>query len=149
MSEIEVPEKFYLPFYKLHISQLSSAYKTNDGDWIVKLETGKEIPCYMVWLQGKVDFVSSDKESVQLSDGKGNKVRLLQLSGTPGGSPWVAPGQYLQVIGQLAGQVEGVGQIRCSKLTDLSSDLHSQQMWDCEVTELQNLLSGKIQFKPM
>jgi len=114
---------------------------------VVQLETGKEIPCYMVWVQGTVDFISSDKDSVQISDGRGSKAKLLQLSGTPGGSKWVIPGQYLQVIGQLTDLVSGVAQVKCTKLTDLSNNKHMQQMWDLEVTELQNLLSGRITFR--
>jgi len=147
MAEVIVPEKFHLPFYKLQLAQLNSATKSVVGDWVVKLETGKEVPCYMVWLQGIVDFIFSDKDSVQLSDGRGSKIKLLNLSGTPGGSKWVSPGQYLQVIGQLTEVVSGVAQIKCTKLTDLSTNKHMQQMWDLEVTELHNLLSDKISFK--
>ena len=110
----------------------------------MRLDTGKEIPCYMVWLQGRVDFISSDRDSVQLSDGRGIKVKLLWLSGTPGGSKWVSPGQYLQVIGQLTDLVSGMAQVNCTQLTDLSYNKHIQQMWDLEVTELQNLLSSRI-----
>ena len=79
-----MPEKFHLPFHKLQLSQINSATKGAAGDWVVRLDTGKEIPCFMVWLQGRVDFISSDRDSVQLSDGRGSKVKLLQLSGTPG-----------------------------------------------------------------
>jgi len=146
-AEVVIPEKFNLPFYKLQIEQLNRATKGVGGDWVVRLETGKEIPCYMVWVQGTVDFISSDRDSVQISDGRGSKVKLLQLSGTPGGSKWVSPGQYLQVIGQLTDLVSGVAQVKCTKLTDLSNNKHMQQMWDLEVTELQNLLSGRISFR--
>jgi len=149
MAEIAVPEKFHLPFYKLQLSQLNTAAKAVNGDWVVRLDTGKEIPCYMVWIQGRVDFISSDRESVQLSDGRGSKVKLLQLSGTPGGSKWVSPGQYIQVIGQVTDLVSGVAQVKCTKLTDLSNNKHVQQMWDLEVAELHNLLSGRIAFKDL
>ena len=83
-AELVIPEKFYLPFYKLQLDQLNRASKGVEGEWVVRLETGKEVPCYMVWVQGTVDFISSDKDSVQISDGRGSKVKLLQLSGTPG-----------------------------------------------------------------
>jgi len=149
MAEIAVPEKFHLPFYKLQLSQLNSAAKAVNGDWIVRLDSGKEIPCFMVWIQGRVDFISSDRESVQLSDGRGSKVKLLQLSGTPGGSKWVSPGQYIQVIGQVTDLVSGVAQVKCTKLTDLSNNKHVQQMWDLEVAELHNLLGGRIAFKEL
>lgn len=149
MAEIAVPEKFHLPFYKLQLSQLNTAAKAVNGDWVVRLDTGKEIPCFMVWIQGRVDFISSDRESVQLSDGRGSKVKLLQLSGTPGGSKWVSPGQYIQVIGQVTDLVSGVAQVKCTKLTDLSNNKHVQQMWDLEVAELHNLLSGRIAFKDL
>ena len=82
----------------------------------MRLDTGKEIPCYMVSLQGRVDFISSDRDSVQLSDGRGSKVKL---------------------------QLSGVAQVKCTKLTD---NKHMQQMWDLEVTEFQNFLSGRIAF---
>jgi len=79
-----------------------------------------KIPCcYMVWLQGRVDFISSERDSVQLSDGRGSKVKL---------------------------QLSGVAQVKCTKLTDLSDNKHMQQMWDLEVTEFQNFLSGRIAF---
>lgn len=149
MAEIAVPEKFHLPFYKLQLSQLNTAAKAVNGDWVVRLDTGKEISCFMVWIQGRVDFISSDRESVQLSDGRGSKVKLLQLSGTPGGSKWVSPGQYIQVIGQVTDLVTGVAQVKCTKLTDLSNNKHVQQMWDLEVAELHNLLSGRIAFRDL
>jgi len=149
MAEIAVPEKFHLPFYKLQLSQLNTAVKAVNGDWKVRLDTGKEIHCFMVWIQGRVDFISSDRESVQLSDGRGSKVKLLQLSGTPGGSKWVSPGQYIQVIGQVTDLVSGVAQVKCTKLTDLSNNKHVQQMWDLEVAELHNLLSGRIAFRDL
>ena len=79
-----MPEKFHLPFFKLQLSQLNSAVNSDSEEWTVKLDSGKEIHCFMVWLQGKVDFISSDRENLQISDGRGSKVRLLQLSGTPG-----------------------------------------------------------------
>ena len=113
----------------------------------MRLDTGKEIPCYMVSLQGRVDFISSDRDSVQLSDGRGSKVKLLRLSGTPGGSKWVSPDQYLKVIGQLPDLVLGEAQVKCTKLNDLSNNKHMQQMWDLEVNELQSLLSSKISFR--
>jgi len=149
MAEIAVPDKFHLPFYKLQLSQLNCAARSGSEEWIVRLDSGKEIPCFMVWLQGKVDFISSDRENIQLSDGRGNKVRLLQLSGTPGGSKWVCPGQYIQVIGQVTDLVSGVAQVKCTKLTDLSNNKHAQQMWDLEVAELHNLLSGRIVFRDL
>ena len=80
-----------------------------------------KIPCcYMVWLQGRVDFISSERDSVQLSDGRGSKVKL---------------------------QLSGVAQVKCTKLTDLSDNKHMQQMWDLEVTEFQNFISGRIAFR--
>ena len=78
-----------------------------------------KIPWYMVWLQGRVDFISSERDSVQLSDGRGRKVKM---------------------------QLSGVAQVKCTKLTDLSDNKHMQQMWDLEVTEFQNFLSGRIAF---
>ena len=66
-----------------------------------------------------MDFISSERDSVQLSDGRGRKVKL---------------------------QLSGVAQVKCTKLTDLSDNKHMQQMWDLEVTEFQNFLSGRIAF---
>ena len=54
-----------------------------------------KIPWYMVWLQGRVDFISSERDSVQLSDGRGSKFKL-----------------------------SGVAQVKCTKLTDLSDNKH-------------------------
>ena len=59
----------------------------------------------------------------------------------------MSPGQYIQVIGQVTGILSGVAQVKCTKLTDLSNNKHVQHMWDLEVAELQNLLSGKIEFR--
>ena len=85
MAEISVPEKFNLPFYKLQISQVNKCkYNNRNEDWIAVLETGKEISCHMVWVQGTVESVSADRESASLSDGKGSSIRLLNLSTTPG-----------------------------------------------------------------
>ena len=78
-----------------------------------------KIPCcYMVWLQGRVDFISSERDSVQLSDGRGRKVKL---------------------------QLSGVAQVKCTKLTDLSNNKHMQQM--SEMTEFQNFISSRIVFR--
>ena len=54
-----------------------------------------KIPCYMLWLQGRVDFISSERDSVQLSDGRGSKFKL-----------------------------SGVAKVKCTKLTDLSDNKH-------------------------
>ena len=51
------------------------------------------------------------------------------------------------MIGQLTDLVSGVAQVKCTKLTDLSNNKHMQQMWDLEVTEFQNFISGRIAFR--
>ena len=120
----------------------------------------------MVWVQGTVESVSADRESASLSDGKGSSIRLLNLSTTPGnisrsylapmifflfigGCQWLRGGLYIQVIGQLMEVKLGQAQIKCTKLTDQTSNKHCQKMWDMEVSELHNLLSGKINFRDL
>ena len=102
MAEISVPEKFNLPFYKLQISQVNKCkYNNRNEDWIAVLETGKEISCHMVWVQGTVESVSADRESASLSDGKGSSIRLLNLSTTPGNisRSYLAPMIFFLFIG--------------------------------------------------
>ena len=142
MSDISVPPKFLKPFYKFRLSQLNAA-ELRGGEWVVPILEGGDnnnVQCHMVWIQGEVSSVSRDSDSLVLSDTSGGSVTIDSVSSTPLATGQRTQGQYLQVIGQLVTR----DRVKCSKITDLTHNKHCQQMWDLEVTELQNLLAGKI-----
>ena len=141
MSDISVPPKFLKPFYKFRLSQLNAA-ELSGGEWSVPICEGGDnnVRCHMVWVQGEVTSVSGDSDSLVLSDTSGGSVTIDSVSSTPLATGQLTQGQYLQVIGQLV----ATNKIKCSKVTDLTHNKHCQQMWDLEVSELQNLLAGKI-----
>ena len=142
MSDISVPPKFLKPFYKFRLSQLNAA-ELRGGEWVVPILEGGDnnnVRCHMVWVQGEVTSVSSDSDSLVLSDTSGCTVTIDSVISTPLATGQLTQGRYLQVIGQLVAR----NKIKCSKITDLTTNKHCQQMWDLEVSELQNLLAGKI-----
>ena len=139
MSDIPVPPKFLKPFYKFRLSQLNKA-EPSGGEWVVPICEGGDnsVQCHMVWVQGEVTSVSGD--SLVLRDNSGGSLTIDSVSSAPLASGQLTQGQYLQVIGQLVSR----SKVKCSKITDLTHNKHCQHMWDLEVTELHNLLAGKI-----
>ena len=140
MSDIPVPDKFLRPFVKFHLHQVNRASKSGQS-WTVELG-GDHVTLDMVWVQGRVTSVNISQDTLTLVDTSGGQVTVDTISSSPGGCGWLGVDQYIQVIGQVISNTK----IRCSKLTDLSLNKHCQQMWDLEVTELDNLISDKVVF---
>jgi len=142
MSQVTVPEKFLKPFYKVTLGQLLGG-KWDNNDWKVNLDNNNALDCCMVWIQGTV--IDCDKEEVVLQDGTA-QAKVVNINASPGGVSWIKKGLYIQVLGQILGLIQGKVHIKCTKMVDMSDNIHAKQMWELEVSELQNVLCGKIVF---
>lgn len=141
---IQVPDKFFQPFYKLSLAQLAGATREG-GIWRVHLSgpSPVSLEVHMVWLQAVVETVSKEGDSLVLEEG-GTRVTVTGLSANPGGASWVSRGQYLQVIGQLRDIIQGEPRVECKTLRNLSEDRVVRDLWPLEVAELHNLLTERI-----
>lgn len=144
MSQVSVavPDKFLKPFYKVTLGQLLGG-KWDNTNWQVALDSNNVLPCYMVWVQGTIIDDGNAELTVQDSTGQ---AKVVNTNASPGGVNWVKKGLYIQVLGQILGVFEGKAHIKCTKMVDMSDNSHSKQMWDLEVSELQNVLCGKVVF---
>lgn len=142
MSQVTVPDKFLKPFYKVTLGQLLGG-KWDNANWQVALDSNNALPCCMVWIQGTI--IDDRNEELMIQDSTG-QAKVVNITASPGGVSWVNKGKYVQVLGQILGVIEGKAHIKCTKIVDMSDNSHAKQMWDLEVSELQNVLSGKIVF---
>jgi len=147
MSNTKISDKFFKPFHKLYVKQLREVY-FQDGGWKLRLAPDTILDCSMVWIQGSVVSVqeNSDELILQELDASAARVKIVNYSVSGGVDNWIAPGRYVQVIGQMAGQDGQIPIVKCTKICDLSGNKQEQGMWELEVQELHNLLTNKIRF---
>ena len=146
MSEIiPIPDKFFKPFYKLHLASLLESERVSGG-WSVRAEgTEERLVCCMVWLQAEVAEINLEEGWVELEE-EGSRVKVIKIRESPGGIEWLQPGQYVQVLGQL---IDHNNKVYCNKIIKLLEDnkisrSNCKQLWDLEVTELHKVLTKKI-----
>ena len=82
MSEIiPIPDKFFKPFYKLHLASLLESERVSGG-WSVRAEgTEERLVCCMVWLQAEVAEINLEEGWVELEE-EGSRVNFLGEGGS-------------------------------------------------------------------
>ena len=145
MTDISIPDKFFKPFYKLHLASLLESVQVSEG-WSVKVQGGEErLVCCMVWLQAEVACVNLEEGWVELEE-EGSRLRVVNIKESPGGVEWLQPGQYVQVLGQL---INYNNRVYCCKIINLLEDnkiskSNCQKLWDLEVAEIHQVLTEKL-----
>ena len=145
MSEFPLPEKFFKPYYKVHVASLLAGEKVPEG-WSVNVLGGEQrLVCREVWLQAEVVRLSLEHNWLELEEG-GSLIKVTDINRVPGGPNWLQPGLYVQVLGELDSKSK---QVHCSKIINLLADKklsrdNCKQLWNLEVTELHKLITKKI-----
>jgi len=111
-----ISDKFFKPFHKLYVKQLTEVY-FQDGGWKLRLAQDTILDCSMVWIQGSVVSVQENSDELILQELDASaRVKIINYSVSGGVNNWIAPGRYVQVIGQMAGQDGQLPIVKCTKV---------------------------------
>ncbi|XP_054463599.1 recQ-mediated genome instability protein 2 [Anoplopoma fimbria] len=141
---MQTAERKRPPPVKVQSGQLRTAESRGtevSGDGcVVRLGGGRCVLVSLVWMQGTVLEVQTERNSALLMDETGT-FTVRGVNSIPRGKPCLSPGKYVMVMGVIMA-VSPEPVIRAVKMADLSelAGLH-RRMWKLEVEELQQLLA--------
>ena len=128
------------PFRKLLSSHLDELTPSDQGGWNL-VQGPKVLDIDNVWLQGDVHKISQDSQTLELVDGQGPGVLVVECQQVPGNVVSCSlQDHYCQVLGQIEDRdVHNRIRVRAIKIVDLNELAnHSvlKRMWPIEVQEL-------------
>ncbi|XP_053195258.1 recQ-mediated genome instability protein 2 [Scomber japonicus] len=124
---------------QLRTAESRGAADSGEG-CVIRLGKGRSLPVSMVWMQGTILEVQSDRNTVLLMDETGT-FAVQGVNNIPKGKPCLSQGKYVMVMGVIQA-ISPEPVIRAVKMADLSelAALH-RRMWKLEVEDLQQVLA--------